>query len=96
MRKRQFESSLVEIIKECVWKAILKHNNPKLISTDLFFSTEYFLNNISRFGNKTIVELMCHPGHKGDNYDRENSMMEKLIPEYIEQEKFELITWNDL
>lgn len=78
----------------CKWIKNIKLNNfysKHFTTTDRFSSYNHFLKNPRPNGT---IELMCHPGHPGENYKSEMKLVEnKTLQSRI---NYKLISYNEL
>ena len=67
--------------KKIGWHAALRFFPPRTSTTDFFGSVTDFVSVSREFGNDhwigKIVEVMCHPGHEGDEYRSEVEILQK-------------------
>jgi predicted glycoside hydrolase/deacetylase ChbG (UPF0249 family) len=70
-----------------------KYYNSHFITTNAFYSYAEYLKMGQRCGDN-IIELMCHPGHPGQQYRDEMKSAE--LKEALKSEDIKLITYNDL
>lgn len=76
------------------WAALSHLKNSQYIMTDFFAIFKEFFENerISQLNNNSSIELMIHPGHYMESYQRE----EKMMMDMKYPEDFELINYNQL
>lgn len=65
----------------------------RFITTDTFYSYDEFLVQGRPLGEGKVVELMCHPGHSSERYQKE---MQMVAEKKAIKGDFKIISFNDL
>lgn len=74
-----------------------KYYNNRYKVTNGFESYSSFLNNDSvrkRYKDKDCIELMCHPGHSGKQYQKEAIEVSEML--LVGSNNYQLISYNEL
>lgn len=97
-RCSNIQSAFVNKLKTEIWWYYAKSMNQKLHSSDYFCGISSFLKlyDSNSIKDDCLYEIMCHPGHSGIDYEKENSMMEIRIKELTEMRKIDMINYNKL
>ena len=97
-RYTNVQLSLINKLRTELWWYYAKSMNKDLCSSDYFCGMNSFLQlyDSNSIKNKCLYEIMCHPGHGGIDYEKENSMMEIRIKELTEMRRINIINYNKL
>ena len=79
----------------CLWlkrKLLNDFYIKRFVTTDAFYSYAEFLNGGFSLNGKGTIELMCHPGHTGKDFQNEM----RLVEEKQALKNAKLISYNDL
>ncbi len=74
--------------------ALNRYYSSHFITTSAFYSYASFVNERKSVGDNNVIELMCHPGHPAERYQKEMQLVNNRIA--LGDGKLGLISYNEL
>lgn len=96
-RYSNVQTTLMGQIHTSLWRLLVFASNKQLSTTDYFCGAMKYMQQLADKTTKTnrVYEVMCHPGHPGDDYHKENDLICSKMKQLLFDNNMSLISYNE-